>query len=320
VPAVKKRGFSGRGIFAFLFLAGLVAVFYEWPSFVDAKGTAAAASVTEKRETVREHFGNWFRRFEIVAAYRAPGSAFEHHAVCDVEQATYDATQIGDRVTVHYIPALLQQPFIPATHLSPCTAKANFGSNPDLYRRMALVFGSLLPIMFLFLVLRIRIAIWLLVPWFGIFIVYCAVPRAEPAPSQPRPAQATVRSVYTIDEIFPVTSTRRRHTMPVKLDHPYQLIQVEFTPSGAASPVVALDAIDINSIAGLQPKRAVDIDYDAANPRIARLRGGTRNFPEQAQRQLLLTFGLIAGILIALLIFTRSSRLFRPKSAGPTRQ
>lgn len=78
--------------------------------------------------------------------------------ICDVEQRTYDSLHAGDRVTVHYFPTLLQQPFIPATHLSPCTPAANFGSNPDLYRRLVIVFGSLLAILFVWLLLRIRLA------------------------------------------------------------------------------------------------------------------------------------------------------------------
>jgi len=44
---------------------------------------------------------------------------------------------------------------------------------------------------------------------------------------------------------------------------------MEFTPTGAASPVVALDTIDLNSLADLGPNRIIEIDYDAANPRIA---------------------------------------------------
>jgi len=313
LPAAKQRRFGCSGIFAFLFLAGLLFVFYNWSSFIDANGAGSTASITEKRETVRENLGDWFRRFEIVAAFRAPGSPFERHAICDVEQTTYDSLHPGDHVNVHYFPILLQQPFIPATHLSPCTPAANFGSNPDLYRRIELVFGSFFAILFAWLVLRIRIAAWLLVPWFGLFILYCVSPRAEPAPRQPRPAKATVRSVSTIDEILGGGGGSKGHSEPIKLAHPYLLVQLEFTPANASGPVVALDTIDLNCIPDLAPKQIVDIDYDAANPRIASIHGGTRNFPQQALHQLMLTYGLIAGLFVLLFIFTRLLRLFRPK-------
>lgn len=277
-PAVMKRRFSFSGILSFLFFAGLLLVFYNWSSFVDANGQAGAASVTEKRETVRENFGDWFRQFQIFAAFRVPVSPLEHRAVCDVEQATYDSLRVGAPVTIHYFPSMLQQPFIPVTHLSPCTPLAAFGSNPDLYRKVALVFGSLLLIFFAFLVLRLRVALWLLVPWFGLFIVDCVTPHAEPAPGQPRFARATVKGIANIDEILADTTGGEHSATPLKLDHPYQLVQLEFTPPGAAGPVVALDAIDRNSLPGLELNRAVDVDYDAANPRIARLRGGNPQF------------------------------------------
>jgi hypothetical protein len=311
VPAAKQKRLGCSGIFSFALFAGLVFICYEWSSFIDANGAASTASITEKRETVRENFGDWFRQFEIVAAFRAPGSPFERHAICDVEQRTYDSLHPGDRVTVHYFRTLLQQPFIPATHLSPCTPAANFGSNPDLYRRIVLVFGSLFAILFVWLILRIRIAAWLLAPWFGLFILYCVTPRAEPAPTQPRPANARVRSVSTIDEILGGAGGHEEHSEPIKLAHPYRLIELEFTPANATEPVVALDTVDLSSIPDLAPEQIVDIDYDAANPRIARVHGGTRNFPQQALRQLMLTYGIIAGLFVLLLIFKRFLRSFR---------
>jgi hypothetical protein len=76
--------------------------------------------------------------------------------------------------------------------------------------------------------------------------------------------------------------------------------------------VVAIDAIDLDSIPNLRNKQVVGVDYDLHNPRIARLRGGTRNFPEQAKFQILTQFGAIAalfiGIPIAWQILRSSSR------------
>jgi hypothetical protein len=308
---VKRKRFGLSGIVAFLFLAGLVLVFYKWPSFLDANGTETTASVTEKRETVRANFGHWFRRFEIVAAFHASGSPLERHAVCDVEQATYDSFRDGDHVTAHYLPALLQQPFIPATHLAPCTPGANFGSNPDLYRKMEVIFGSLFAILFVWLLLRVRIAAWLLIPWFGFFLAYGLSPRAEPPPSRPRPAKATVMSVPTIVTILGGGTNAKAYNVEVKLEHPYQLARLQFTPPGATGPVVALDTVDLNSIANLAPKQVVDIDYDATNPRIARIHGGTRDFPTQALHQLMLTYAVMAGLFVALVMVSRLRRFRR---------
>ncbi len=292
-----------------MLLAGLAVLFYEWPSLIDAKGVVGAASITEKRESVRERFGDWFRSFEIVAAFHPAGSALERQAICNVEQKTYDSLHPGDAVTVHYFPALLQQPFIPATHLSPCTPAGYFGSNPEFFRRVGLVFGALFAI--LFAALRIRAALWLLVPWFGWFLSYCVAPHAEPAPSQPRAASAKVWSISTVDEVLGGQSGREGdYNQPIKLTHPYQLVQLEFTPADASGQVVALDTVDLNSIPNLAPERVVDIDYDAANPRIARIRGGTRKFPQQARQQLMLMYGVLAGLFVLLFMAKFAFRRF----------
>jgi hypothetical protein len=211
-----------------------LALFHEWPSIIDQTGAEATARVTEKREHIRVPFDTCFRSFEIVAAFRVPGNPLERHAVCDVEQDTYDSLHAGTSVTVRYWPALLSQPFIPATHLSPCTARANITSNPELYRKLQIVFGSLAVIVLLALVLHWRLGLWLLLPWFYFFLVIAVIPRAEPAPRDPRPVQAAVRNITTITTILEGTTSPSNHSNfgPVNLEHPFQIIQLEFTPSG----------------------------------------------------------------------------------------
>jgi hypothetical protein len=51
------------------------------------------------------------------------------------------------------------------------------------------------------------------------------------------------------------------------------------------------------------------------NPRIARIHGGTRNFPRQAPRQVMLTYGIVAGLFLLLFIFTRFLRMRALSSA-----
>jgi hypothetical protein len=82
---------NSSGILGFLFLIGLLALFYEWPSIIDRTGTEATAQVAEKLEGIRIPFDNWYRSFEIVAAFRLPGNPIEHHAVCNVEQYTNES-------------------------------------------------------------------------------------------------------------------------------------------------------------------------------------------------------------------------------------
>jgi hypothetical protein len=280
-------------------------LFYEWPSVIDASGVDATARVTEKREGIRIPFDNWFRRFEIVAAFRVPGDPIQRHAVCDVEQATYDSLHVGDPVGLHYWPALLAQPFIPATHLSPCTPRANFASNPEVYQKLEILLGTLLPIVFLVAVLRLRVAAWLFLPWFYFFLLTGVVPQTEPAPLQPRAALAIVRNITTITMLMENgKSGSGSHVKfgPIKLEHPFQIIQLEFTPAGMRDPVVAIDAIDLNSIPNIKAGETVSIDYDSQVPRIARMRAGTRDFPGQARRQILTLFGVLGIFFGAILV------------------
>jgi hypothetical protein len=155
-------------------------------------------------------------------------------------------------------------------------------------------------------------ALWLLLPWFYLFLLIAVVPQAEPAPSDPRSAQATIRNLTTITEIMEgqMSTGTHVHFGPITLEHPFQIVQLEFVPPGAPDPVVAIDAIDLDSIPALRSKQVVGIDYDLHNPRIARLHGGTRNFPEQAKRQVLTLFGIFAALFIGIPIAWRIRRSF----------
>jgi hypothetical protein len=41
---------------------------FGWPLYVDHNGTPASGVIEEKRENIRvRRYGNWYRRFELVA-------------------------------------------------------------------------------------------------------------------------------------------------------------------------------------------------------------------------------------------------------------
>jgi hypothetical protein len=274
MPA-RRSGCSGVGVLL-LFCFAVFAVI-GWPIYLDTHGAAATGVLIEKRESVRIHYDEWFRRFEILAAYSIPGQPLEHRAICDVEEKTFDSLHGGDRVTVHYFANLLNQPFLPATHISPCTVKASIGSNPWLMRHVAAAVVSLLVILFLWKVLRIRIAAWLLLPWFCLMFAYLGLPRVEPQPMQPVPATATVDRVVTITTLGGA-NTRRSMVLP----HPYQIVLLKYVPAGMDKAVVAVDKVDAGSAQDLKEGQSASIVYDRASPRIARLQQGTRLFPGQA--------------------------------------
>ncbi len=286
-------------------------IIFGWPKYLDRHGTAASGVITEKYENIHIFGDNWTHRFEVIATYPIPGQIVQHRAGCDVDQKTYDSLHVGNRLTVHYFAALLQQPFIPATDLSPCGSTASLGLQSPLARLLVIAFAPLLVILLLWRLLRIKSFVWLFLLWLAFAFAYFGLPRVEPAPQHPVSATATIHSVATIK-----TLGGRSDNKSMPLLHPYQMVVVEFVPPGMDTPVKAVDKVDVGSVPELKQGQSVNILYDAANPRIARLQQGTRNFPEQARTSVILLGG--AWILLVL-IGAGISAFFRRAGRGLSR-
>lgn len=297
-----------------LILVSICFVSYRWDSIIDSLGTADPGAITEKRESVRTNYADWFRRFQIVAAFKAPGYPYERHTICDVDQQIFDGLLVGSPVTVHYLPALLAIPLVQSTHISPCPPWGILGSNRELYRRSLYLYGSLAIILGIAFVLRIRSAAWLLLPWSALFVVYGICPHTEPMPLQPRPVRAVVKGVATVKTLVE-SDTGDRGTQPITLAHPYQLVEMQYTPEGRSEPVMAVDAIDPDSVPNLNAGQVLTINYDAGNPRVASIPGATRMFREQAIQQLGLEYLILVAVFLGLLLFARRSRRSPKRSA-----
>jgi hypothetical protein len=300
-----------KSVIKLLIFAGICILCYRWDSIIDSLGTAVPGSITEKREHIRTNYADWFRRFEIVAAFQASGYANERHAICDVDEPIFDSLHVGSPVTVHYLPGLLQIPLVTSTHISSCPPWGMFGFNPELYRRSLYLYGSLAIIVGLVFVLRMRRALWLLLPWSAWFVFYGMCPHTEPIPLQPRPITAVVKEVATVKTLVDTGTT---DAPPIRLAHPYQLVQMEYTPEGRSEPVLAIDAIDPNSVPNLGVGRMLNVDYDAGNPRIASIPGATRMFRQQAMQQLGLLYFTLLALLLVLLLFARRSLRSRKRT------
>jgi hypothetical protein len=288
-----------------LLLVGICFVCYRWDSIIDSLGNAVPGALTEKRESVRTNYADWFRRFQIVAAFKAPGYPYERHTICDVDQQIFDSIHVGSPVTVHYLPVLLSIPLVSSTHISPCPPWGMFGVNPELYRRLLYLYGSLAIILGIVFVLRIRRAVWLLLPWSALFVFYGICPHTEPVPLQPRPARAMVKEVTTVKTLV---DSRNTDASPITLAHPYQLVQMQYTPEGRSEPVMAVDAIDPDSVSNLKAGQVLTINYDAGNPRIASIPGATHMFHAQAMQQLGLEYLVLVAVFLGILLFARRSR------------
>lgn len=275
MPRQRRSGCAG--LLGFILLLCAVVAMFNWPAFVDAKGVHTSGVLSEKRETVKIEFGDWFRHFEIIGEFAVPGLPLKRHAVCDVSEATYDSLHTGSVIAVAYLPDLLNQPFLPATHLSPCTSWDSVNINPSFTRKLLLALAALLLILFFWRVLRIRLIAFLLLPWACLMFAAVALPHTEPEPAQPLPTTATVESITTVSTVM-----EGQDSEGIPLQHPYQVVRLKFLPPGMDAPVTAIDKIDSGSIPGLHAGQNAAIVYDASRPRVARLEGGTRSFPGHA--------------------------------------
>jgi hypothetical protein len=82
-----------------------------------------------------------------------------------------------------------------------------------------------------------------------------------------------VKSLERIDQIF---ETQRRSGWAAS--QPIEVVGVAFIPEGRTEPVLAVDLIDAESVAGLKVGSAVGVEYEAAEPRTAYVRGARREF------------------------------------------
>jgi hypothetical protein len=198
---------------------------------------------------------------------------------------------------------------VPATHLAPCSTAASIGLGSPLLPRLLVTFSALLAIMFLWRTLRVRIAIWLLFPWICFAFAYIGLPRVEPEPQHPVAGTATVYEVLTITALG---NMEPQQSLP--LQHPYQMVLLQFVPPGMDTPVKAVDKVDLGSAPNLKEGQAVNIIYDAAHPRIARLQQGTRLFPGRTLKTVMLC--CIAYILVLAIVGGIGSffRLIRRKA------
>jgi hypothetical protein len=138
-------------------------------------------------------------------------------------------------------------------------------------------------------------------------LLYWRVPRPTPLPSGPRgTALATVRHAESSREIWSSVG-RDGEAGAERVRQPFQTVDLAFTPAGAREPVHAFDRVDSGSVAGLRDGAAVPIVYSIADPRVARIAGGTRTYARAAFVFVLeVTYGLGAvavlffGVLMAI--------------------
>jgi len=320
----RRRRVSRLSLFYFLVTAGLLLGGSVW---LDRKGELATARVTTKQEEIRVQqvaSGGWYRWYRLGVEFDthdgAPGMA-----TVTVPQARYDALHSGDTIRVRYFPFF------------PLLARAADQSTGLAVRDAALQRGadSFLSSLILWLVAGIA-ALWIasriatpVIVVAGLAWIAVGLPFLFPAPPPlpPVTAETTARvSQITLVSKAPARSASRSRShvgwrsgdAARKLPMPYEVVQLRFTPEGRTDSVVAVDAVDSASVAGLAIGAIVPIGYAPAAPREARMALGTRAFRERNRYHMLVPMlGVgVLGMLGAWGWRHRRSRRARAESSG----
>jgi len=129
------------------------------------------------------------------------------------------------------------------------------------------------------------------------------VPRPQPLTGGPEgQAMGVVRSMRTVDQIWASWSPSSAESSGGQsIAHPFDMVDVEFTPSARGESVHALDRVDSGSVPGLREGASVPVTYPLADPRAARITVGTREYGRRAWIYVLgLTYGLGGALTIVL--------------------
>jgi hypothetical protein len=117
--------------------------------------------------------------------------------------------------------------------------------------------------------------------------------RIEPYRGEPGPtgsmatARGTVRERWRVAEVWGGLGLAR----------PYLLVAIEFRPPGGRSAILAVDAVDAESVDHLERGDQVELRYSGAAPRQVRLAFGTREFPAANQTtRIALRWGLVGMV------------------------
>lgn len=152
----------------------------------------------------------------------------------------------------------------------------------------------------------------------SIAVIYWRVPHASPLPpGSLRSGTGVVRQARTVEEIWSNAWETYGRTSGESIGHPFEMVDLEFTPEGASESIHVVDRVDRNSVRGLREDAAVPVEYSAIDPDSARIAGATRKYGQQnATYLLVLAYSVGALITFVFLPIKRvAGKLFRSSQA-----
>jgi hypothetical protein len=272
-----RRGWLGLTVLLTLLIGPILGL----SLYLDLRGIAVPGEVIDKRETINfgsRQDGTWSRRTELVVRYQATDRTTPQTTSFGVDAATYDRLAIGAPIAVRYPPNRYLRDML----LFPTTRPADQSTLSWL--RMGVPFwvsrsaplalvGGLLFLLWRGFRVRLRGLGWLLAAYLLGALLFLIAPAPDlAAGSQGQATTATVRAIHRVEYVLRPRSNSTRKA--VRTIQPYDLVELQFVPAGQTEPVVAVDAVDRNSVPNLAAGATIAIAYSSGNPRGARIVGG----------------------------------------------
>lgn len=269
----------------FVVIAGLLVGGSVW---LDQRGETASATVESKHEEItiqQEPRGGWNRWYRVGVEFPTRDDNLGI-ATLTLPRERYDELRIGDTLSVHYFPSfpLLARAADRTTLEAAGDAGGRLLRSPSVVPALAWLLGGCA---------ALYIASWIATPlivaaglvWMaaGLILLF---PSLAPAPPGAASATARIAAVNLIVRA-PARNRSRRHRASRtlgdearRLAMPYQVVQLRFPAPGYSDSILAVDAVDSGSVAGLQVGAEVPIRYDRRSPREAQLATGARTYLE----------------------------------------
>jgi uncharacterized protein DUF3592 len=313
--------------------AGMVALFFFGASLaLDTMGERVSGRVMSRRESVWvSSRGGWRHQYQLDLSFSAKGVTLPavklndagviegflkdkgaQHSTFDPDAATYDRMQVNDPIDLRVLR-------LGGLSLVRDADRNTFTMLPWFW----IVFG-LLALALLILAWRlvgslVIIGVALLVVILPLVNAWRDQRAADDFSAMTARATATVREVTRVKVWdFAYMRSRARDITEFALRQHYDVVDLEFTPSGYRGPVIGVDAIDApnDSAPTFVKGAAVEIRYDPDNPREARLEGRSRTWHWRDMLGVYIDLSLVfVAILILLLLYgwftTRAKRMAR---------
>jgi hypothetical protein len=307
-------------------------------AYVETTGRIIEGVVTSKHEAIEMPGDDrWQHVFRVAYRYRPTGAAFPKTGEHPVDAALFHRLHAGSRVAVRYteFPLLSAMQGV-GSYLADSTWCSRKSFDGDTWIRLAEGAGVVIAALLGFAAFRARnrplgwmaaliggsLASSVLLAGFVVFpvlfllwcrnrgrgygslflatlsltaaLLYLRIPRPTTLPVGPtREANAIVRRIGVVKRLWADDEGAQG------IRDPYQMLDLEYTPAGAAEPIHAMDRIDLNSLPGLSEGASVRIQYSAAEPGAARVLGGTREYPLKTMDYMMaLTFGFGAALTL----------------------